>query len=150
MNVLTWLLHLWYSPSNFDTSVSAAWMVSFSLSSLIFSSAASLVSVSNLCLNDATFWSTSSRARLNFSIRASALCRFLSNTVIHKWQSVFSVSLIRPSIPLIVIFLHFSNMLSSPSILNPCHAEYIKMPRPLLIASQSDYLIQVFDRNSHI
>ena len=33
---------------------------------------------------------------------------------------------------------------------NPCHAEYIKMPRPLLISSQSDYLIRVFDRNSHI
>ena len=34
--------------------------------------------------------------------------------------------------------------------INPYHAEYIKMPHPLLISSQSDYLIQVFDRNSHI
>ena len=35
-------------------------------------------------------------------------------------------------------------------LLYPCHAEKIKMPRPLLISSQSDYLIQVFDTNSHI
>ena len=33
--------------------------------------------------------------------------------------------------------------------LNPCHAEWIKMPRPLLIFSLSDYLIQVVDSNSH-
>ena len=32
---------------------------------------------------------------------------------------------------------------------SPSHAEYIKMPHPFLISSQSDYLIQVFDRNSH-
>ena len=31
----------------------------------------------------------------------------------------------------------------------PCHAEKIKMPCPLLIFSQSDYLIQVVDTNSH-
>ena len=34
--------------------------------------------------------------------------------------------------------------------LNPCHAEQIMMPCPLLISSKSDHLIQVFDRNSHI
>ena len=34
--------------------------------------------------------------------------------------------------------------------LYPCHAEQIKMPHPLLISTQSDYLIQFFDRNSHI
>ena len=28
---------------------------------------------------------------------------------------------------------------------NPCPAEYIKMPRPLQIFSQSDYLIQIID-----
>ena len=33
-------------------------------------------------------------------------------------------------------------------IINPCHAEEIKMPCPLLISSQSDYLIQIFDRKS--
>ena len=33
--------------------------------------------------------------------------------------------------------------------INPCHAELIKMPCPLLIFSQSDYLIQVVDTNSH-
>ena len=32
---------------------------------------------------------------------------------------------------------------------HPCHAEYIKTPHPLLIFSQSDYLIQVVDTNSH-
>ena len=30
-------------------------------------------------------------------------------------------------------------------VINPCHAEYIKISRPLLIFSQSDYLIQVVD-----
>ena len=33
--------------------------------------------------------------------------------------------------------------------INPCHAEKIKMPCPLLIFSQSDYLIQVLDANVH-
>ena len=33
--------------------------------------------------------------------------------------------------------------------LNPCQAEYIKMLCPLLICTQSDYLIQVFDTSSH-
>ena len=33
---------------------------------------------------------------------------------------------------------------------NPCHAEQIKMACPLLISSDLDYLIRVFDRNSHI
>ena len=33
--------------------------------------------------------------------------------------------------------------------LNPCHAESIKMPRNLIIFSQSDYLIPVVDTNSH-
>ena len=32
---------------------------------------------------------------------------------------------------------------------NSCHAEYIKMSRPLLTVSQSDYLIQIIDTNSH-
>ena len=32
--------------------------------------------------------------------------------------------------------------------INPCHAELTKMPRPLLIFSQSDYLIQVVHTNS--
>ena len=35
-------------------------------------------------------------------------------------------------------------------LINPCHAEEIKMPCPLLIFSQSHYLIQVFDTSSHI
>ena len=34
-------------------------------------------------------------------------------------------------------------------ILNPCHAELIKMPHPFLIFSQSYYLIQIIDINSH-
>ena len=34
-------------------------------------------------------------------------------------------------------------------MLNPCHAEYIKMPHPFLLVSQSDYLIQIVDINSH-
>ena len=46
--------------------------------------------------------------------------------------------------------------MSSTSILNgvlrvnPCLADWIKMPHPLLISSQSDYLIWLFDRNAHI
>ena len=46
---------------------------------------------------------------------------------------------------------HQSLSLSSSLIwLNSCLAEWIKMPCPLLISSQSDYLIWVFGRNSHI
>ena len=33
--------------------------------------------------------------------------------------------------------------------INPSHAEWFKMPCPPLIVSQSDYLIQVVDTNSH-
>ena len=40
-------------------------------------------------------------------------------------------------------------MLNSFCSINPCHAEYIKMPCPLLISNQSDYLFQVVDTNSH-
>ena len=32
---------------------------------------------------------------------------------------------------------------------NPSHAEYIKLPCPFLVVSQSDYLIQIVDINSH-
>ena len=35
------------------------------------------------------------------------------------------------------------------SLINPCTAEYIKMPRPLLIFSQSDYFIQIFSSPEH-
>ena len=35
------------------------------------------------------------------------------------------------------------------SLFSPWHAEKIKMPRLLLIFSQSNYLIQVVDINSH-
>ena len=34
-------------------------------------------------------------------------------------------------------------------VLNPCHAESITIPRPVLIFSQSDYFIQVADTNSN-
>ena len=33
--------------------------------------------------------------------------------------------------------------------INPCHAEQIKMPRPFLIFSQSDYFIQIVYINPH-
>ena len=35
------------------------------------------------------------------------------------------------------------------SKINPCHVELIKLPHPLLIFSQSEYLIQIVDINSH-
>ena len=35
------------------------------------------------------------------------------------------------------------------AIFNPCPTEYNKMPHPLLILSQSDYLIQIVHINSH-
>ena len=38
---------------------------------------------------------------------------------------------------------------SGNTTFNPCHAELIKMPRQLLIFSQSDYLIQIVDINLH-
>ena len=34
-------------------------------------------------------------------------------------------------------------------LVNPCHAEYIKMPHPLLIFNQSDYLIWIVAINSY-
>ena len=34
-------------------------------------------------------------------------------------------------------------------MVNPCHAEYIKLACPLLFFSQSDYLIQIVDINSN-
>ena len=34
-------------------------------------------------------------------------------------------------------------------ILNHCHFEYIKMPGPFQVASQSNYLIQAVDTNLH-
>ena len=46
-------------------------------------------------------------------------------------------------------FLSYQKLAQSATF-NPSHAELIKMPCPLLISSQSDYLIWVFDRNSHI
>ena len=33
-------------------------------------------------------------------------------------------------------------------LINPCPAELIKMPHPLLVFSQSDYFIQIVDINS--
>ena len=52
----------------------------------------------------------------------------------------------------IIMFIFFHNLMeysetfnSLPYFaINPCHAEYIKKPHPLLIFSQSDYLIQSF------
>ena len=41
------------------------------------------------------------------------------------------------------------DMLSPHEWPNPCPAELIKMPHPLLIFSQSDYLIQIIALNSH-
>ena len=38
---------------------------------------------------------------------------------------------------------------SFKTLFNPCPAELIKKPHPLLIFSQSDYLIKVVDIKSH-
>ena len=46
------------------------------------------------------------------------------------------------------LFAKVGVVVNSRIRINPCHAEYIKMPCPLLIFSQSHYLIRVFDRNS--
>ena len=35
------------------------------------------------------------------------------------------------------------------NLFNPCHAEYIKMPSPLIVFGQSDNLIQVVDTKPH-
>ena len=43
--------------------------------------------------------------------------------------------------------LHADN--DRPNQINPCHAEYIEMLRPLLIFNQSDYWIQIIDINSN-
>lgn len=80
-STITYFVTCWfqrrYSPSSLDTNISAASIVSFSLSSLIFSSAASLVRVSNLVLREATLRSTSPTAWLNLDRRPSAFSRFL-------------------------------------------------------------------------
>ena len=47
------------------------------------------------------------------------------------------------------VLLGWKNALSRATR-NSCHAGQVKIPRPLLISSQSDYLIWVFDRISHI
>ena len=44
------------------------------------------------------------------------------------------------------ICLHASAVMIN---INPCPAELIKMPHPLLIVSQPDSLIQIVDINSH-
>ena len=48
-----------------------------------------------------------------------------------------------------IICLLYTELAHNMESVHPCHAESIKMPRPLLIFSQSDYLIQVVDINSH-
>ena len=49
------------------------------------------------------------------------------------------------SMILIVLTLNIETI----QLLNPCPAEWIKMPYPFLIFSQSDYLIQIVDINLH-
>ena len=44
---------------------------------------------------------------------------------------------------------HFTIAFCNLVVVNPCPAEKIKRPLPLLIFSQSDYLIQIIDINSH-
>ena len=43
----------------------------------------------------------------------------------------------------------YQYFLDEKKCLNPCPAEQIKKPYPVLIFSQSDYLINVVDINSH-
>ena len=47
------------------------------------------------------------------------------------------------------IFYILINEKNISFVFNPCHAVWIKMPHPLLIFSQSEYLILVVDTNSH-
>ena len=60
---------------------------------------------------------------------------------LHVPNDMFSHSMTQTVIHIFHYFLAFC--------INPCHAEYIKMPHPLLIFSQSDYLIQIVYTNSH-
>ena len=62
---------------------------------------------------------------------------------------------ISPSAPRSLIRVFLSQVIAYFTIplkgsdVNPCHAELIKMPRPLQIFSQSNYLIQNVDNNSY-
>ena len=46
-------------------------------------------------------------------------------------------------------FLEYGTSCISLIVINPCPAEWIKMQRPLLIFSQSDYLIWIVAKNFH-
>ena len=64
--------------------------------------------------------------------------------------------LLNNSMPANIIFMQvrlenyqgIKQLVCLPNV-NPCHAELIKMPCPLLIVSQSGCLIQVFDTNPY-
>ena len=45
---------------------------------------------------------------------------------------------------------YMPRLVQKKTVINLCHAQKIKMPRPLLIFSQSDYLIQIVDTNSQL
>ena len=51
--------------------------------------------------------------------------------------------------PIFLFKIHVTSKFKEKSHINPCHAEYIKMPCPLLVFSQSDYLIQLVHTNSN-
>ena len=51
--------------------------------------------------------------------------------------------------PIFLFKIHVTSKFKEKSHINPCHAEYIKMPCQLLVFSQSDYLIQLVHTNSN-
>ena len=81
-SILTWLLHLWYSPSNFPTRFSAAAIVSWAFSSSTFNIALSLVVRSNFFRRLATFSSTLLNPSLNFFIFPSTTDKFLEENFV--------------------------------------------------------------------
>ena len=76
----------------------------------------------------------------------------------HLNRTASSLLFIKGTVFLIIIFranlfqilFWFASFQQNIKKINPCHPEKIKMPCPLLIFSQSDYLIQVVQTNSNI
>ena len=89
-----------------------------------------------------------------FRVNTSLL---IQRTIENVPTSMLSMQVKMPADDTLKFFLYFFNEIGfdiscklSSNLLNPCPAELINMPRPFQIFSQSDYLIWVSDRNSHI
>ena len=77
------------------------------------------------------------------SSRAYNICEMMHCTIIRILAGFKSITTIRNNNKDKIFLGPWKNE-KKHDLFNPCHAEYIKMPHPLLFVSQSDYLIHVF------